>query len=293
MNFILDKLAKMMLKPQHSRPNSISSNISIDENYLRDIVAELSFERVYKTPPNIKARDIIVRELVKMERQPMLGDPPFDNIIVGNPVHAVKLVGAHYDSVPGSPGADDNASAVAVMLAVAKATKGVSGICFVAFNSEEYNLAGSRAFVDNWKPNQLKQVHILEMVGYCKHTPDSQINPLPFLPLSNVGDFIGVVGNNNAFVKHVIEQAGVSSVPAVGLSIPSLISLDAAYKLSPDIFRSDHANFWDADIPAVMWTDTSNFRNPNYHGPNDTPDTLDYGFMAEVAKILVQLVSND
>jgi Zn-dependent M28 family amino/carboxypeptidase len=62
------------------------------------------------------------------------------------------------------------------------------------------------------------------------------------------------------------------------------------YKLSPDIFRSDHANFWEASIPAVMWTDTSNFRNPNYHKASDTPDTLDYDFMGQVALMLAHLV---
>jgi hypothetical protein len=60
--------------------------------------------------------------------------------------------------------------------------------------------------------------------------------------------------------------------------------------MAPHVLRSDHAPFWEADIPALMWTDTAEFRNPNYHQATDTPDTLDYAFMTEVARLLVRAV---
>jgi hypothetical protein len=66
--------------------------------------------------------------------------------------------------------------------------------------------------------------------------------------------------------------------------------LPAIQQWSPPLLRSDHACFWEKNIPATMWTDTSEFRNPHYHQPTDTPDTLDYEFMAEVGKLLASVV---
>jgi hypothetical protein len=83
----------------------------------------------------------------------------------------------------------------------------------------------------------------------------------------------------------IIAAAGGISVPVVGLVIPPGLPLEAIRQLSPHLLRSDHAPFWEKNIPAVMWTDTSEFRNPHYHQPTDMPETLDYEFMAEVGKL--------
>ena len=136
----------------------------------------------------------------------------------------------------------------------------------------------------------LEQVHVLEMVGYRDRRPNSQKNPLPMIQAPTTGDFLAVVANKGSLVDQIIEAAGSITVPVVGLALPPGLPLNAIQQISPHLLRSDHAPFWEKDIPAVMWTDTSEFRNPNYHQPTDTPDTLDYEFMAEVGKLLVAVV---
>jgi hypothetical protein len=111
------------------------------------------------------------------------------------------------------------------------------------------------------------------------------------VPTPTVGDFLGLVGTSRSsgVLDRVLKCAGHSLVPVYGLYLPEL-PLESMTKMVPHAFRSDHAPFWGRDIPALMWTDTAEFRNPNYHRATDTPDTLDYGFMAEVARLLLHVV---
>lgn len=281
----------MQLQLQHSQPGTRPSALSLDQGYLADIVKRLSFPRVYGTAANAKAEKTVADEFLRMfgvcDR---VGNAR--NVCFGWPAEARILIGAHFDSVPNTPGADDNASAVAVMLAVAKALGRRKDVMYVAFNGEECDLAGSREFVIEMgsELKVLEQVHVLEMVGYRDHRPNSQRNPLPMIPVPTTGDFLAVVANKSSLIDRIIEAGGSVSVPVVGLAIPPGLPLDAIRQLSPHLLRSDHAPFWQRDIPAVMWTDTSEFRNPNYHQPTDTPTSLDYEFMAEVGKLLVTVV---
>jgi Zn-dependent M28 family amino/carboxypeptidase len=155
-------------------------------------------------------------------------------------------------------------------------------------------LVGSTDFVTNYLPTSglaIAGLHNLEMVGFCNHTPDSQCAPkgLP-IKIPTTGDFLGVVGNHqsNFLVDRITQQAAdyVPALPVIGLKIYL-----GAERLIPDLSRSDHDPFWRAGIPAVMWTDTSEFRNPNYHRVTDTPETLDYEFLAKVTKVLVASVA--
>lgn len=276
---------------QHSKPGSRPSALAIDQGYLSDFVKRLSFPRVYGTPANAQAEQLVANEFMKIFGSCYrVGQTR--NVCFGSPAEARILIGAHYDSVPNTPGADDNASAVAVMLAVAKAVGGRRDVMFVAFNGEECNLAGSQDFVKEMagQMKMLEQVHVLEMVGYRDRRPNSQKNPLPMIQTPTTGDFLGVVATKGELIDQIINAAGSISVPVVGLALPPGLPLNAIQQLSPHLLRSDHAPFWERDIPAVMWTDTSEFRNPHYHQPTDTPDTLDYDFMAEVAKLLVEVV---
>jgi Zn-dependent M28 family amino/carboxypeptidase len=217
------------------------------------------------------------------------------------PSDVTVLVGAHYDSVPGTPGADDNASGVAALLECARLTASLethAGIAFVAFNREEDGLLGSADFVDNFLPHSslnLDMVHVLEMIGYCSRDPGSQRVPqgLP-IQVPSVGDFISILGNrdSNHMVDRVLTQA-VTYLPeltAVGLKVHVGVE-----RYLPVLARSDHAAFWRAGIPALMWTDTAEFRNPHYHRATDTPDTLDYDFLQSVTQLLLAclLVVND
>jgi len=281
----------MQLNLQHSKPGTRPSTLKIDQDYLADIVKRLSFPRVYGTSANAKAEELVANEITKIFGScHRIGKTR--NVCFGWPEETRILIGAHFDSVPNTPGADDNASAVAVMLAVAKALGLRRDVMYVAFNGEEMNLAGSREFVKEMAGEMklLEQVHVLEMVGYRDRRPDSQKNPLPMIQAPTTGDFLAVVANKGNLVDQIVEAAGSISVPVVGLAIPEGLPLNAIQQISPHLLRSDHSPFWEKNIPAVMWTDTSEFRNPNYHQPTDTPDTLDYEFMAEVAKLLVGVV---
>jgi len=206
------------------------------------------------------------------------------------------LVGAHYDSVPGTPGADDNASGVAAMLAAARALALLDPappVAFVAWNGEEDGLLGSVEFVARRRSagdRSIAAAHVLEMVGYASHEPGSQRMPIAVPGAPDVGDFIGLIGNQRS--NHLVELAAkqaravVPELPVVGLKV--FLGLEGWL---PVLHRSDHAPFWKAKIPALLWTDTAELRNPHYHRPTDTPDTLDYGFMRRVTQLVVATVA--
>src|SRR5262249_44929198 len=101
-----------------------------------------------------------------------------------------------------------------------------------------------------------------------------------------------IVANRAVLIDHLLRHAGSIKVPVIGLGLPRWLPVSFIKKLSPHLLRSDHAPFWEKGIPAVMWTDTAEFRNPHYHLPTDTPETLDYEFMAEIGKLLTIAVSS-
>ncbi|MBH0176666.1 MAG: M28 family peptidase [Nitrospira sp.] len=216
----------------------------------------------------------------------------YRNVIgIAHPISAEKqpalpplIIAAHYDTVPGSPGADDNASALAVLLDVAQRITQTS-LCrpvhFIAFCLEEEDLVGSRAYVAHLTATR-KPVYgaiILECVGYARDEEGSQKIP-PGVPVAvpTVGNFLAVIGNqSSSSLTTAVEQAMRPHLPIVPLIVPG------NGELLPDTRRSDHTPFWEARFPAVMLTDTANFRNPHYHRPTDTIDTLNLDFMAAVA----------
>jgi Zn-dependent M28 family amino/carboxypeptidase len=205
---------------------------------------------------------------------------------------AYYVVGAHYDTVPGTPGADDNASAMAVLLELAgrlRQARPKPPVVFAAFTLEEppaYSTGhqGSRIFVRQCQSNgdSMLGALILEMVGY---TAPRQRYPLvsrwPGYPAQ--GNFIGIIGNwrSRRFGGSVLRGFRKNSdLPVESLFLP----FDG--RILPETRLSDHAAFWDAGLPAIMVTDTAFFRNPNYHLPSDTIDTLDFTFMAQLVKSL-------
>ncbi len=204
---------------------------------------------------------------------------------------APLLIGAHYDTVAGSPGADDNASALAVLLEAADRLRHMvvaRPIWLAAFCLEEHGLLGSRAFISGLKHagQPLDGAIVLECVGYASRDAGSQRMP-PGVPIAvpSVGNFLGIVGNeaSRELVASVERSARRVSpaTPTVALAVP------ARGENLPDVRRSDHAAFWDEGYRAVMLTDTANFRNPHYHQPSDTLDTLDLDFLEGVSEIVV------
>lgn len=281
-----------VLRSEHSTASRIDC---YGPDSLRGAVEALSFPRVFGSMDNERARHIIVKEFTRIfgESPEIMGETK--NVVMGDPNNAKIVVGAHYDSVAGTPGADDNASAVAAMFRVAANIHQGDKVCFVAFNGEECGLLGSKEFVGDLRVNcKLEEAHILEMVGYCSHEPNSQRNPLGQLVdnIPTVGDFIGVVSNNNVMICDIMNAASSVSVPVVGFSLPlnDGLGLHDIERIAPHLLRSDHVPFWNMKGPAAVWTDTAEFRNRNYHGKGDTPDTLDYDFMAGVSDAIIEVI---
>jgi hypothetical protein len=135
------------------------------------------------------------------------------------------------------------------------------------------------------------EAHIFEMVGYRDTTSGSQRMPpgLPPLLAPDTGDFLALLANRKSnTVAGDITRLAASCIPEVPvLALQIYFGLERTFN---DLLRSDHAPFWEAGIPAIMWTDTSEFRNPHYHQPSDTPDTLDYDFLAAVTKLALARV---
>ncbi len=205
------------------------------------------------------------------------------------------LLGAHFDSVEGSPGADDNASGAAVLLEAARilsTSRLRSQVLFCAFNLEELNMIGSAHFARKLKAARadIRAMVSLEMVGFTASKPGGQQYPAGlrwFYP--ERGDFIGVVGNwrSSPLLRHFSR----SMRQVRGLPVETLTVLGNGF-LVPQVRLSDHSPFWDLGYPALLVTDTAFFRNPHYHGPTDTAETLDLDFMARVCQGVVHAVSN-
>ena len=198
------------------------------------------------------------------------------------------VVGAHYDTVPGSPGADDNASGVAVLIELARLVP--SGVRFVAFANEEapYFLSpemGSFVYARE-RGAKVRAMFSLEMLGYYSDALGSQNYPAPLsLFYPDRGDFIAFVGDLGArgLVRRSIESFRKhAKFPSEGLAAPSFI---------PGIAWSDHWSFRKHGTPAVMITDTAFYRYPHYHRASDTPDKLDYERMARVTLGLAEMLN--
>ena len=205
---------------------------------------------------------------------------------------AYYLVGAHYDTVPTTPGADDNASAVAVMLELGRRLTEIptaAPVKLAAFTLEESPAfhtrhQGSRVFVRERKRagDRILGAVVLEMVGYTcprQHYP----MVLRWSGYPRQGNFIGVVGDwrSRRFGRTVLKGFKKNGrLPVESLFVPF-----RGWVL-PSTRLSDHASFWDSGFPAIMVTDTAFFRNPNYHLPSDTIDTLDFEFMAQLVESL-------
>lgn len=211
------------------------------------------------------------------------------------------LLGAHYDAAWGSPGADDNASGVAVLLETARILciqKLKRTVQFVAFTLEEPQphsinfLIGSDHFAREAKKAGIpyQAAFILESVGYTDHTEGSQIVPvLVRAKVPKTGNFLGIIANGRS------EKLMHSFLAHANTHVPDLMLVPYKAPLSgyfiPETRFSDHASFWKYGYPSLMLTDTAMFRNPHYHTRHDRFETLDFFFMAKVTKAVVSVIA--
>ena len=278
---------------------------------LRHHVAELTKtigERSVYVPKNLERTAEYIESFYEkiglaVRRQPY----QFHNFTVANIVAEMVfkdnpskhfIVGAHYDSVAGTVGADDNASAVAVLLETARELKRRQkdkqldmAVKFVAFALEEPPVYGTRHMGSRVYAAQAQKERepidgmiCLEMVGYTCHEPGCQSYPFPlmFCGYPEEGNYIGIVGNfaSLAFTRSLFAAFRKNpNLPVIKLNVPL-----SGYIL-PAVRLSDHAPFWDKGYQAI--TDTAFYRNPHYHLRSDTMDKLDFTFMAELVRSLL------
>jgi len=207
----------------------------------------------------------------------------------------IVVIGAHYDSVDDSPGADDNASGVATLLALARRfahEKPARTLRFVAFANEEpphfqTESMGSLRYAERCdeRGETIAAMISLESLGYYRDSPGSQQYPPPLAALypdrGNFLAFAGNLGSRSLVLNSARAFREASSFPAEAAVLPQLIQ---------EVGWSDQWSFWQFGWPAMMITDTAPFRNPNYHSRSDLPETLDYERLAVVTEGLVAVV---
>jgi len=245
-------------------------------------------------------------QLVERAPNPLVGDfvrpsfprPRTHNLIATRRLAATgpfNVVGAHLDSVSRSPGADDDGSGVAVLLELARIlgpnASAHTELCF--FNEEESGLFGSFTFVGHLSREDRSRVataYVLDMVGHFDARPHSQSYPPPlswFAP--DQGNFLAAItlaGSRAIPALHRAHDHVAGDLPIV------LFAPSRRFAASlPDIWRSDHAAFWYAQIPAVFLSDTANFRSTRYHSPTDTIDAVQVDKVARVADMLADALA--
>jgi hypothetical protein len=217
------------------------------------------------------------------------------------------LIGAHFDTVPDSPGADDNASGVAAILECARVLiEGGSErrITFVAFDAEEMQppvegLHGSTAYVESLNADAYPAAAIIfESIGFRsislkQHLPGSfrflfrrAYNAIKRQDFEANSLLILSKGSSKQISRQLERSAAKHDIqlPILPLEVPWWMPVVR------NLRRSDHAPFWSHDIPAVMISDTANFRNPNYHTPLDTADTIDVELVSKAVRTVIDVI---
>jgi hypothetical protein len=318
-SFVLPGIMDVIAHAGNTRAPETTDMIDIQttEARLRDHLKALTVdigERSVLVPGNLKKTAGYIRDFYKgigiEARLEPYGYHGFEvaNVVAEiafgrNPAKRI-LIGAHYDSIAGTVGADDNASAVAVQLETArqvmalKASKDLDlSVVFVSFALEEppaygTRFMGSRVYAEQARSRgeRIDGMLCLEMVGYTCSEPGCQSYPFPlmFFGYPKKGNFIGIVGNFDSLglTRRIHDSFQKNpDVPAIKLTVPFNGWIMPAVRLS------DHASFWDEGFKAVMITDSAFYRNPHYHQVTDTMDMLDYRFMAELVESLVTFFS--
>jgi hypothetical protein len=275
--------------------------------HVAHLTVDIGSRSIYEHEKLKKTEDYIYSTLERMGYKPQRQKVPYEDQSYNNIIVTLKgaatpdetvLIGAHYDTISGTPGADDNASGVAMLLETARMLKEFNPgrtLCLVFFALEEppvFRTAymGSAVYARQAKERGEKIVAMLclEMLGYFSEKEGAQTYPIPVMRLfyPSRPDFIGVVGNlrSRRLVKEVARCLRKhASIPVETLSTVSIV---------PGVDFSDHKSFWEEGYPAVMLTDTAFYRNPKYHTSSDTIDTLDFSRMTDLLTGLVETIKD-
>ncbi|WP_333843636.1 M28 family peptidase [Pelomicrobium sp.] len=281
------------------------------EGHVRTLAGEIG-ERSLWNPAGLEAaaryiRDAFEREGWQVSEQPYrVEGRQVRNIEAAKPgisnPQAIVLVGAHYDSLVGTPGANDNATGTAALLALARLLKErplARTVRLVAFVNEEppffhTDVMGSRIYARRAREKKENIVAMLslETIGYYTERPNSQSYPAGLgLFYPDTGNFLAFVSNlaSRGLLRRAIQAFRESTpFPSEGGAVPGWVM---------GVSWSDHGSFWKEGYRAIMVTDTALFRYPYYHSPQDTPDKVDYEAMARIvnglAHVVVDLADGD
>jgi len=303
--FLLYSVLKIMETPSMMPPITPEIRTTALYRHVEALSVKIGSRSVYEDDRLNAAKDYIAVSLRDMGCKPEIQSYPYEGRTYGNIVATlpgkdrpgeVVLVGAHYDTYAGTPGADDNAGAVAMLLELCRMLKQEPHgrtLKFVFFTLEEppvfrSEFMGSAVYAERARRSgeNITAMICLEMLGYYTDKRGEQRFPLPFMSLfySSTPNFIAVIGNLAS--RSLVRKTAASLGKTQGLAVESL----CAVGFLPGIDYSDHRSFWKHGYPAVMITDTAFFRNPNYHNENDTIETLDFNRMHILLRGLLRTV---
>ncbi len=308
--YILYELARVRWFPAFPVPASPAEISSVHARNLYDHVERLSvgigsrsvleYEKIEET------KRYILSVLARYGYRPDIQGFPYEGRMYGNVVATIEgkgksaetvVVGAHYDTVTGTPGADDNASGVAVLLELSRLLRDSRPdrtLRLVFFCLEEPPVfrtpsMGSFVYAERAKAagEQVSAMISLEMLGYYGTAAGGQAFPLPFMNFffPTTPDFVAVVGNLSS--RRLVRDIA-ASIRETGMAVETLSTVSFV----PGVDFSDHRSFWKMGYPAAMLTDTAFYRNPHYHGSSDTIDSLDFGRMALLLEGLERTIRN-
>ncbi|MGF6782207.1 M28 family peptidase [Paraburkholderia sp. GAS334] len=276
------------------------------ERHVKVLAEDIGERNVFRPDALHAAADYIVQQWTRSGRTVTHQDYQVRGVPCANIEVALEgcvqsdeiiVLGAHYDTVRNSPGADDNASGVAALLEIAGMLQSLSPrytVRCVAFVNEEapFFFRGDMGSLRYARAARLRGDRIrlmlsLEMLGYYRDEPGTQRYP-PLLRYfyPACGNFIGFVSNLRSArqLRWFVDAFQASSdFPLEAAALPWWV---------PGVALSDHSSFWRHGYPAAMVTDTAYLRNPHYHTAHDVPATLDYGCMAAVTRGLAASVAS-
>ena len=288
------------LPPLTAQQQELSKRL---QGHVQVLADEIGERHKYQRKRLERAADYITRqfEAMGLVPGPQIFDDGFRNIVVDlygrDRRDEIIVIGAHYDTVSMTPGADDNASGVAGLLELARLLRERPlrrSVRLIAFANEEWPFSGHddmgsqvSARLSQDRHENVMGMFSLEMIGYYSSEPRSQWYPRiirRFYP--DQGNFIAFVSNlssRDLLVQGITSFRRLGRFPSEGMSAPEW--------LVPDVRRSDQASYWAFGYPGIMITDTANFRNYGYHNVGDVARNLDYGAMARVVDGVADMVT--